>query len=102
MLVDGLPIVGLTAPTLLGITILMLLTGRLWTNKAYEEKVKESNQWRGAFEKEHEARVASDAQVRELLELAKTTHALITAVFSNSEKMRQSGGSDVPHSTSAK
>lgn len=93
-MIEGIPIAGLTAPALLSIAVLMLFTGRLWTNSAYQEKVKESEQWREAFRKERESRITSDAQTAELLELAKTTHSFISAVFNNSERIRQSGGPD--------
>lgn len=92
MVIDGLPLVGLSAPVLLGIAVLMLLTGRLWTNAAYLQKCKESDQWREAYEKEREARIQSDHQTGELLELAKTTNSFIMAVFTNSERVRQTGG----------
>ena len=94
-MIEGLPIMGLTAPTLLGVVILMLFTGKLWTASAYNEKKEEAERWKTAYEKEQEARAASDKQTTELLELARTTNAFITAVFSNSEKIRQAGGTDV-------
>lgn len=93
--IGGIPIAGLTAPALLGIAILMLLTGKLWTNNAYQEKCKESEHWRGAYEAEREARQTSDSQTAQLLEVTKTTHAFIVAVFSNSERIRQGGGPNV-------
>lgn len=97
--IEGIPIAGLTAPALLGIAILMLLTGRLWTNNAYQEKCKESDHWRLAYEAERENRQTSDSQTAQLLEVTKTTHAFIVAVFSNSERIRQGGGPNVVSST---
>lgn len=91
---EGIPIGGLTAPALLGLAILMLFTGKLWTNAAYQEKVAEAERWRLAYESEAKARAESDSQSKELLELGKTTHALITAVFTNSEYIRRSGEPD--------
>lgn len=93
MMLDGIPIVGLTAPSLLGVAILLLLTGRLIPRSTWLDKAKEADQWRKAYEAEREARSTSDAQTAELLELAKTTHSFITAVFTNSERIRQSGDS---------
>lgn len=90
-MIEGIPIAGLTAPALLGFAILLLLKGKLWTDAAYQEKRAESERWRLAYEAERDARVESDAQAKELLELAKTTHALITGVFTNSEHIRRSG-----------
>lgn len=91
-MIDGIPLSVLTPGALLGIAILMLFTGRLWTKAAYDEKVKEATQWRLAYEAEREARRTADSQTAELLELAKTTHSFMTAVFQNSERIRQSGG----------
>lgn len=91
MAIDGLPLVGLSAPAIVSVIILMLLTGRLWTNAAYQQKCKESDQWREAYEKEREARTQSDHQTGELLELAKTTNSFIMAVFTNSERIRTGG-----------
>lgn len=94
-LIEGIPIIGWSAPTLLSIVVLMLLTGKLWTKAAYDEKVKEAERWRAAYEAEREARVTANSQTTELLELAKTTHSFIVAVFSNSERARQAGEFDV-------
>lgn len=90
--IDGVPLVGLTAPTLLGAAILMLLTGKLWTNAAYQQKCAESDKWQAAYEKERETRLASDAQTSELLEVTKTTNAVITAMFVNTGKYQAPGG----------
>lgn len=92
-MIDGISIIGLTPPALLGVAILMMLTGRLIPRSTYLDRVKEADQWRKAYEAERAARATSDAQTVELLELAKTTHSFITAVFSNSERIRQSGDS---------
>lgn len=94
-MIEGITIANLTPPTLLGFTILLIILGKLWTNPAYQEKVKDADRWRLAYEAEREARLESEKQTQELLELAKTTHALITGVFTNSEHIRRSGEPDV-------
>lgn len=98
-MLDGIPIVGLTAPTLLGLAILLLLVGRLIPRPFYLDKVSEADRWREAYEAEREARRASDAQTAELLEVAKTTHNIIVAVFHNSELIRRGGDLNVPPQT---
>lgn len=85
---NGLPLVELTAPSLLALTVLMVLTGRLSPRSVVEDKQAEAQQWRDAYEKEREARSLSDSQTAELLEVSKTNHALITAIFANSERIR--------------
>lgn len=90
-MIDGISIIGLTPPALLGVAILMMLTGRLIPRTTYLDKVKEADLWRQAYEAERDARSTADAQTVELLELAKTTNSFITAVFNNSERIRNSG-----------
>src|SRR6185503_3040876 len=87
----GISIVSLTPSVLLGITVLMIFVGRLWTNSAYQEKCKEAERWRKAYETEKEARATSDAQTRELLEVGKSTYALLDAVFSTNEPQSKGG-----------
>jgi len=101
---EGIPLVSLTPSVLLGITVLMILLGKLRTNTSYQEKVKESDTWRKAYEAEREARATSDKQTGELLELAKTTHDILIAVFQSTSgspgtyvgrRRERSGGADV-------
>lgn len=89
-MLDGIPIVELTVRTLLGITVLLLLTGRIVPRYIYMEKAKEADRWREAYEQEKEARTTSDRQTAELLEVAKTTHNIIAAMFGTSSRIRQS------------
>lgn len=74
-------LVDLTAPTLLGLAILLVFTGRLVPRAFLKDKEEECMHWRRAYEAEREARMTSDSQTVELLELAKTTNMLITALF---------------------
>lgn len=93
-MLDGIPVSDLTAPTLLGIAILMVLLGLLVPRYVYNEKKQEAEKWRLAYEAEKTARATSDAQTAELLELAKTTHKIIAATFYTTDRLRQSGGAD--------
>ena len=85
MSVPEIQLVDLTAPTLLGVAILLLLTGRLVPRVFVKDKEEECLHWREAYEAEREARLTSDGQTIELLELAKTTNALMTALFQVTE-----------------
>lgn len=80
-MLEGVPLVGLTAPGLLGLAILLLLTGRIVPRSTLMDKIAEANQWRLAYEAEREARATSDAQTSELLEVSKTTHTITVAMF---------------------
>ena len=93
-MLDGIPLGDLSAPVLLGIAVLMLLLGLLVPRRTLRDKAEESERWRQAFETEREARATSDSQTKELLELAKTTHAVIVAMFKTSEGTHQSGEPD--------
>lgn len=95
MEIAGIPVAGLTPAALLGFAVLMLFTGQLWTNKAYQAKAKEADQWREAYETEREARAVSDKQTAELLEVSKTTNRIIVATFGSRGVMRQLGEPDV-------
>ena len=59
---------------------MMILTGKLWTNAAYQEKVSEAERWRLAYEAEREARTLSDRQTTNLLEEAKTNRNVLAAL----------------------
>ena len=93
-MIESIPLDGLSAPAMLGVLIMMLFTGKLWTNSAYQEKKEEADRWRLAYEAEREARQTSDSQTVELLEVTKTTQGFIEAVLKNSELIRKSGVSD--------
>lgn len=87
-MLDGITLIGLTPGALCLIAVLMVLTGRLIPKATYQEKAKEADQWRLAYEAEREARSKSDAQTRELLELAKTSQSFLQAVFERSEQLK--------------
>ena len=91
---EGIVLTNLTPAALLGLTVLMLLFGKLRTNNTYLEKVQEAERWRLAYEAERETRVLANAQTTELLELAKTTQSLLASIFASSEHIRRSGEPD--------
>jgi len=92
MTIDGVPLIGLTAPALLGIAILAIILGRLIPRWTYMEKVRECERWRQAYEVERDARATSNKQTIELLEVVKTNHTIITAIFKNLDDERRLPG----------
>jgi hypothetical protein len=90
---DGISLLGLTPAGLLLITVLMILTGRLVPKSTHEQTIKERDQWRAAYEVAELARSTQEAQTRELLEVAKTSTAVLTALheFSEKKQLSQSG-----------
>lgn len=92
---DGIPIADLTAPTLLGLTVLLLLLGKIVPRATLKDKAEEAEKWRLAYEAEKKRANTSDAQTAELLEVARTTHSIIVAVFGAEERARRSGEAHV-------
>lgn len=91
-MIDGISIIGLTPAGLLLITVLMVFTGRLIPKSTYQEKVKEADQWRLAYEAERTRATSSDAQTRELLEMAKTSVSFHTAMYEVSKQRENALG----------
>lgn len=93
---DGaIPIKDLSLATLVAIAVLLIFLGRLVPRSTYTEKKEEAEHWREAYEKERDAHHTTQSQTLQLLELAKTTHALIAAIVRVTGADQQSGGSDV-------
>lgn len=93
MLLGDLSLAVLSSSALLGLTVLLLLTGRIVPRSTLRDRIDESERWRSAYEAEREARSLSDAHTVELLEVAKTTQAIILAIAKASETIR-AGGTD--------
>ena len=95
-MLGDLPVKDLSLGSLLGLAVLLIFLGRLIPSRTYNEKKQEAENWRNAYETERDARAVSDLQTVELLELAKTTKALIEAIVRNSSNgPPESGGSNV-------
>jgi hypothetical protein len=88
---EGIPVAALTPSALLGIFVLMLFFGKIVPRAILQDKIEECNNWRQTAEAEREARATSDAQTRELLELAKTTNKLVQDMFGAAARIRESG-----------
>jgi len=91
----GFEIETLTTASLLSLAVLMILFGRLVPRRVYQDKSEEAIRWQLAFENQRERSDKLDAQTELLLEQGKATHALITAVLSNSAAIRQAGERNV-------
>ena len=99
-MLDNIPLIALTPSALLGIAILLIITGGLWTNKAYQQKVRECEKWEKAFQKSEEARSLESTQNKELLEVGKATYHILDAVFNSLEPPGRGGAHRVVHQTS--
>jgi hypothetical protein len=65
---------------LLGILILLILTGRLVPRRTMEDAIHDRDEWRAAHRISEQARVELAEQLGELLEHARTTNAFIAAI----------------------
>lgn len=73
----------LGVPGALTVSLLLVFravyTGALVPRSTYDDLLKDRDEWRRAHELSEERRRAQDAQVEDLLELAKTSNAILTA-----------------------
>lgn len=79
-----IPVEYLAPSALIGLAVLFIFTGVLVPKRFYQEKVDECDRWRLAYELQRERADKSDAQTAELLEVTRTTHAFIVAIFNKS------------------
>jgi hypothetical protein len=91
-MLDGIPIGNLSAGVLVGVAVLMVFLGMLVPRRILNDKTKEADKWYEAYTTEREARMKSDAQTTQLLEIAKTTNSIIVAAFGANESSRRSEG----------
>lgn len=71
-MLDGIPLGDLSAPAILTIVFLAVISGRLVPRKVLEDVIKERDAWREAQQKSEEARHADFEQKLELMEVART------------------------------
>lgn len=95
MSIDGVPIFGLTAPAILGIAFLMILTGRLVPRSVLRDKDEETERWRLAYEAEREARIVSDNQTTKLLVAVETNRDVLLSLFKALNNNESGGPYDV-------
>jgi hypothetical protein len=69
-MLDGIPIAALTPSVLLGVTVLLLLVGRIVPRSTLQDKINEAEKWRKAYEAERDAHLESFAQTSHLIEFA--------------------------------
>jgi hypothetical protein len=88
---EGIPISAIGPSALVSIFVLAILLRKLVPSPTYKEKCQESERWRLAYEAERTGRILSDKQTSELLELAKTTHNYVAAIYRIADEMRDTG-----------
>ncbi len=83
------------ANSLVAVFVILLLMGRIHPRSTLEEKNREAERWRKAYELEREARAKAVEQAADLMEMAKTTQAIVTALFQSTRPGEETGGQDV-------
>jgi hypothetical protein len=101
LVLDGIPLGDLTAPGLLGVTVLMMLLGWIVPRKTLNDQIKQTEKWQTAYELERQSRVSSDSQTTELLEIVKATYSIVVAQ-DGSGRSRQSGEANVVSAPTSK
>ena len=86
---DGISVGSLTPAALLGLAVLLLLLGKIVPRRTLEDTQATAERWRQAYETEREARLVSDLQNRELMEIAKTTQSMLTSIYQATEPKLQ-------------
>lgn len=76
-LLAGIPLVGLSAPVLLGIAVLLIIRGSLVPRSVLEDMKQDRNEWRSAHEVSEAARIESMKQVESLLINARHTDEIL-------------------------
>lgn len=89
----GIPFTVWGPSSLLALVVLMILFGKLWTDKAYQQQKEETKTWRAACEASEKARAEALEQNKALFIQAKATHDIVVAMFGVIQK-DQSGGTE--------
>lgn len=71
---------GLTAPFLLGLAVLLLLTGRLIPRRTYDDLKKDRDDWKAAHQKSEETRGQLVGHMTVMVEQAKVTESLLRSL----------------------
>ena len=92
-MIGDIPITGLTAPGILGLAVILLLTGYIVPRKYLVDKETEILRWKKAYETEREARIVSDSQTGQLLVAIEANRDLMSALLTVVKPEARSGGS---------
>lgn len=89
LMIDGISVRDLTPLGVVLICAMLVFLGYLVPRYIYKEKKEEASYWRKAYETSELSRQLSDSQKMELLELAKTTNAIVVATLGTAERLRE-------------
>jgi hypothetical protein len=89
VVVDGIPVVGLTAPALLGLAILLLLTGRLIPRRTYDDLKQDREDWKAAHRESERIRGELVQHMNMMVEQAKVTEALLRSLGAHADPPKE-------------
>lgn len=76
----GIPVAGLTAPALVSIGILLIMTGRLVPRRTYDDALRDRDRWQEAHSVSEEARLTQTRQLDAVLEVGETVKQVMNAL----------------------
>lgn len=79
-MIEGIPVVGLSAPTILLFVVILVLRGQLIPRRTYDDIKEDRDQWRDNCRQSEAARTMQDQQILELLEQSRTSTGLLQAL----------------------
>lgn len=88
-MIEGLSLealINLTPASLLGLVVIMLLLGKIVPRSALDDKQLEADRWHQAYEAEKASRILAEDRNAQVLEVAKTSNAVLDATFGAGRK----------------
>ena len=77
----GFTLVDLGPAALVAIAVLLVLTGRLVPRRTYDDMKHDRDEWRASHRLSEQARLEQAGQLDEMLELGRTTTAIVRASY---------------------
>jgi hypothetical protein len=81
-LIDGIPLVNISATTIVTLVVLMILTGRLVPRRTYDDLIADRDAWRTTAQAQGEV-------IEELKVLTRSTNAVLAALPAAAERVRK-------------
>lgn len=79
-MIEGIPVVGVTAPAVLLLVVILILRGQLIPRSTYLDIKEDRDQWRENCRQSEAARSMQDQQILELIEQSRTSTGLLQAL----------------------
>lgn len=80
MTIDGVPLLSLTPSVLLGVAVLLILTGRLVPRRTYDDLMHDRNEALTSSRIKDTQIAEKDRQIEHLIEVGRTVEAIMRAI----------------------